>query len=103
MGACRRCGQCCTYVTVRMNNLNPDNDPQGQAQWFENHYLTVYPVPVDDDGEKTLVVRIPLVCRHLEFDTATATAFCMDYENRPQMCRDHLCPVAKGESPNGES
>lgn len=91
---CKRCGQCCTYVVIKMQRQ--EGDEQNMERWFENHHLRVFQVP----GKEGMIgVRIPLTCRHLEYDTATATAYCMDYENRPQMCRDYICPLAKGETP----
>lgn len=88
--ACKRCGQCCTYVVIKMQRMKVD--PAGMEQWFQNHHMKVYPVP----GKKNVIgVRIPLTCRHLEYDTDSGVAFCMDYENRPKLCRDYMCPIAK--------
>lgn len=92
---CRRCGQCCTYIVIKMEKLQIIGDPQGMEQWFENHHLKVYQVK---EKEGMIAVKIPLTCKHLEIDTDTSTAFCMDYENRPQLCRDYMCRMAEGNT-----
>lgn len=89
---CKRCGQCCTYIVIKMEKIQVVGDPQGMEKWFENHHLRVYPVP-GADGK--IAIKIPLTCKFLEYDTDTSTAHCTDYENRPQLCRDYMCPIAK--------
>ena len=85
---CNRCGQCCTY-SVFITDVKVADDPEEMGRWYRYHHLKVMSVP--RPGGDVLGVRVPLPCEHLEFDTATATAFCMIYATRPQICRDHIC------------
>lgn len=87
--ACRQCGQCCVYAIVPIPGATRDHDPMEIVSYLEAHNCKVY------DGEQCLMLRIPMNCQHLEFDTATNTAHCLIYDRRPQLCRDYLCDAAR--------
>ena len=91
--ACKRCGQCCIYANVIMEGQRMAEDTQELARWFTDHHITV--MPVSRPGGDVLGLRIPLVCQHLEFDTASGTAHCLSYDTRPQLCQDYICQAAK--------
>jgi len=91
---CQRCGNCCTTLTIAMNNVAADADAQELGRWAALHRCDPLRFP-----SGCLAVRVPLVCRWLEFDGTHYR--CHDYEHRPQICRDYQCDRAKGDKAAG--
>lgn len=70
---CRRCGDCCRAVAVRVP------DPDG---WLERHGLAV--------TEGGVVISFMAECRYL-VTHEDGTTSCADYPDRPEWCRQYLC------------
>lgn len=91
---CKRCGQCCTTVNFILGGVESDNDLQEFQRYVAYHRCEVY--RVEQEGKPDVMgVKLPLVCRHLDFDGNTGLCSCAIYETRPKICRDHLCNAAK--------
>jgi Fe-S-cluster containining protein len=78
---CTACGDCCKEVPL---SLPLDAD---KALWFGLRGWDVAAL-----SEDRMEVVAPAVCRSYE---PAADHHCRIYENRPQFCREYLCPEAK--------
>ncbi len=81
MANCEECdAECCRYVTTIIDA------PENAADWDEIRWLLIHKgvsVYVDEDGDWN--VEVPANCKYLDEETKK----CGNYENRPQVCRDH--------------
>jgi Fe-S-cluster containining protein len=93
---CNRCGQCCTSAFIGLHSIRKGEDKQEFAQWLSHHHCDPKWMRTDD-GE-ILLVRIPLICKHLGYDK-DGVASCKIYDRRPVICREHKCQ--KLESKDG--
>lgn len=75
---CHRCGACCRYVAVEIDNPSSFDD-YDHIYW----YLTHRAVSVYVDWEGDWFIEFETVCEHL-----TDAITCAIYEERPQMCSD---------------
>lgn len=64
------------------------------AAWYSHHHCSVK--VNEEDG--SLAVFIPLVCKHLGYDTKSGMAWCMIYKDRPKICRDYICEAAEDKA-----
>lgn len=86
---CTRCGQCCTMAFIGLHSIKKGEDKQEFAQWLAYHQCGVRWMQTDE-SDQVLLVKIPIVCKHLSYNNA-GIASCKIYEDRPRICRDHLC------------
>ena len=92
---CRRCGQCCNKAVLILEGHNMAlAKNRDVAQWYSHHHCDV---KVDSETGD-LAIFIPLVCKHLNYDTKSGISHCMIYETRPQICRDYLCEAAEKDN-----
>jgi len=80
--ACSRCGNCCVavYFHVQMNN--------DDERWWKLHSLEYKIMP---DGHA--VIKYPSKCYWYD----PLNNACINYEDRPQKCKNFLCDLAKEE------
>jgi Fe-S-cluster containining protein len=79
MTECKRCGDCCRFVTVLVDRISPE-----QRDYFTAHGFTI--------GKKGHAVSIPTMCAHLkETGEFTGKTRCDIYETRPEICRRGRC------------
>jgi hypothetical protein len=77
---CKRCGQCCTCVSI---DIQPEN-----ALWVEFHDIPL----MERNGVKKLVLSA--VCKHLDLHTN----LCLIHDqDRPPICNEYLCKEARGD------
>ncbi len=90
---CERCGHCCMTAFMAQDNIPIDKDEKEIGRWLYLHHCDVmkYPSPKGD----VLAVRIPLVCKWLEYDEEAGCYRCKEYEHRPIVCRQYFCKRAK--------
>ena len=85
---CFECGaQCCRYVAVEINRPRSKRD-YDNIRWYLLHH-NVY-VFIDHDNEWHIEFKTK--CRSLADDHR-----CVEYETRPQVCRDHGWPIGSCE------
>jgi Fe-S-cluster containining protein len=73
---------------IGLHSIKRGEDHQEFGKWLAFHHCTPRWMPTDD-GE-VLLVKIPLVCKHLSYDN-DGLAGCKIYEKRPKICQDHKC------------
>jgi hypothetical protein len=87
---CSGCGDCCTYVAVRIDNPRSNAD-YDHVHWYLSHRgVSVY---VDWDGD--FYLEFETRCDHL-----TAARTCGIYRERPEICADFSwdeCEKGTGE------
>ena len=93
---CRRCGRCCMGAVISLPGIAAGEEKESFRQWLQLHRVDVQDLHGDPDGG--LSVRIPTMCTKIVEHTNN-TYSCSDYDNRPKICRDFLCRIAKGEKP----
>lgn len=81
MTECFRCGACCTAAFL---SLSKEECNQEYSKW-----LTFHRCDITTEGDR-LIVRVPLLCQFITWDSH-GVATCTNYENRPQICKDHKC------------
>lgn len=92
--ACKRCGQCCVNLHFILGGIQSDDDKLEMQRFVALHGCEVY--RVQEDGHPDVMgVKVPLNCRHLQYDGNSGHCSCAIYENRPEICRGHLCNAAK--------
>ena len=83
MSACTQCGACCQEVPLSM----PFDADKATYFGLRGWQTCVLP------GER-MEVAVPVACRCYEPEAADGK-HCRIYAQRPQFCRDYLCPEAK--------
>jgi hypothetical protein len=87
---CSGCGDCCTYVAVRIDDPRSNAD-YDHVHWYLSHRgVSVY---VDWDGD--FYLEFETRCDHL-----TAARICAIYRERPEICADFSwdeCEKGTGE------
>jgi Fe-S-cluster containining protein len=84
---------------IGLHSVKRGEDHQEFGKWLGFHHCGVKWMPTDE-GE-VLLVRIPLVCKHLSYDQ-DGQAGCRIYEKRPKICRDHLCKKLRKPDATGD-
>jgi Fe-S-cluster containining protein len=90
---CDRCGDCCKSMDF-MEELGYDSDADA-ARWQE--FYAARGIHTERNGTRTLLVRVPQRCQHLEYSYTHGNYSCAIYSNRPDICRDWQCD--KGKEP----
>ena len=78
--ACKQCGACCRSLSMQVNSDHDDFH-----RWLSYHGGEV------KDRFGNPHVRFNIACTKLEGGR------CSTYEDRPNICRDYLCPGADSE------
>ncbi len=96
--ACKRCGLCCMVCDIRWEEITETNKAAvlDRLRWLSLHRLDTQ-IVTRKDGKKFSAIRIPLTCVNLDQEKGTKFFKCKDYENRPQVCKDFKCELAKKE------
>jgi len=89
--ACNRCGRCCMNPVVALHNLPVNGDKKEIGRWLQGHGVQI--MKMDNGKEEVLAIQFNSICGHLAFE-GNQTA-CRIYENRPVICREHICERAK--------
>jgi Fe-S-cluster containining protein len=76
--------------------VESDNDPDEFQRYVSFHRCQVYRATQEEKPD-VMGVKLPLVCRHLNFDGNIGECSCAIYETRPKICQDFLCNAAKKE------
>ena len=97
MPECQRCGQCCIFTTLVLNQMTPENDQMDMEKWMNAHYLKTAWLADEEGKPGGLAVRVPLVCQYLDFDNTINQAHCIifDSPDRPRLCREWFCAKTK--------
>ena len=95
--ACKRCGQCCTRMTFIMGGMKIDGGPDVESfvRYVRAHRVDTRWIKTSEEGTPVLAVQVPLNCTHLIHDEQTGLCSCAIYEDRPEICRQYLCPAAR--------
>ena len=64
-----------------------------RLRWLQLHRCDTQ-IFTRTDGRKFGVLRVPLTCLKLDQDI-DGKYFCKDYANRPNVCRNFICPKLK--------
>jgi hypothetical protein len=77
--------------------ITPESEKKvlDKLRWASLHRCDTLVFTYENTGKKVGVLRIPLICMKLDQDKE-GNYFCKDYANRPQVCKDYLCPKVKG-------
>lgn len=89
---CQRCGHCCMTAFLALNNVPISKDRKEIARYFSLHHCEPMIYPADNGA--VLALKIPLVCKWLEYDEEKKVYRCKDYEHRPVVCREYFCKRA---------
>ncbi len=94
---CQRCGMCCMVCDMEWEEVTTKNRVAiiDRLRWLSLHRVDTMIVTRKDE-KKVSVMRIPLTCKLVAQDDK-GKFYCKDYEHRPNVCRNFLCPRAKGE------
>lgn len=76
--ACKQCGDCCTYIALEISS--------DTALWLEMHGIPL----ITENGKRKLM--IDAACRRQD----PVTKLCLIYDERPTICKNYLCDVARG-------
>ena len=82
---CARCGQCCQGFHISVGNLNKD-----MKNYFELHKIEIKNI----NGQQMLYIRKR--CIRLCYNLKQDNYFCMDYENRPTVCKEAYTEQTEG-------
>jgi Fe-S-cluster containining protein len=96
MRECRRCGNCCINATFRFAFGKKEEDIKklkDMSKWLSYHGCQVR--EKQDNDKKKFYVTIPIVCNNLIMGKDHKWE-CMDYENRPELCKRYQCQEELG-------
>jgi Fe-S-cluster containining protein len=79
---CLKCGLCCKYLFFECNNLSDDSKILMELRQSYSKFAAYTTVKLFDN---VLAVYAP--CQLLDLDTNE----CLDYKNRPSVCRSFNC------------
>jgi hypothetical protein len=75
---------------LAINNIFKSDDKQGLGVWLSYHGVKL----VNSDRD-VLMIEIPNKCKFLQA-LPDGTYLCLNYEQRPPICKNHWCEKAKG-------
>lgn len=79
---------------IGLHSIKRGEDHQEFGKWLAFHRCD--PKWMQTEEGEVLLVKIPLVCKHLSYDK-DGIASCKIYDERPKICRDHECLKIQGE------
>ena len=88
---CPERAECCTTVRWRISESDY-NDSHFREWWFLHEGARIY----EEDG--AYYIQWPMRCRNVSDDGLR----CMDYENRPYICRNYICRYMAGMTGIGD-
>lgn len=112
---CKRCGNCCRgmlwrkkfsfreAIGIAKGSYNKKEIEEALIKFYKK-YLQERRLPIEeikpvkwDKNKQKIIVEVNVGrCGHLSF-TEDNKAICLNYENRPNECRDYLCKKARNQ------